>query len=452
MLAVCAAFAVIATIMQIWAEIHSEDSAHIAAQDQISQNFAPLVASALMDGRASDVTDAVRLILSLNPVHDANIILAHGDKAELAAVWGSARHFESQVFPLVHRGEDVGTLNVIWSPKTASTNIAATIQRHLFVNLLESMIIGMLMLVIFDRLAARHLKAIADQVRSTPWMDTDNPRWLKQGTGIFPDQIDSIIHALDYMRNEAKSAYSSLRKQVHKTSELNASLRDANREQAELTYALSHDLITPVNTLDTLLREVLAEASALDDETLHCLQDMHLSTKRMRQQIEAVQKYAHLLQEPCKSEAIDLNVVFDAVITEMAHDLADIQAEVDILPLGVVTGDFTGLREMARQLIGNSIAYRDKTRPLAITVTPVPCELNGQISFEIRDTGLGIHADHCEAVFGLFRRLHTHGEIPGNGMGLPLTRRIVDRHGGRIHLSSVPGAGTTITISLPEST
>ena len=178
MLAVCAAFAGIATIMQIWAEIHSEDSAHIAAQDQISQNFAPLVASALMDGRASDVTDAVRLILSLNPVHDANIILAHGDKAELAAVWGSARHFESQVFPLVHRGEDVGTLNVIWSPKTASTNIAATIQRHLFVNLLESMIIGMLMLVIFDRLAARHLKAIADQVRSTPWMDTDNPRWL----------------------------------------------------------------------------------------------------------------------------------------------------------------------------------------------------------------------------------------------------------------------------------
>ena len=99
-----------------------------------------------------------------------------------------------------------------------------------------------------------------------------------------------------------------------------------------------------------------------------------------------------------------------------------------------------------------AIAYRDKTRPLAITVTPVPCELNGQISFEIRDTGLGIHADHCEAVFGLFRRLHTHGEIPGNGMGLPLTRRIVDRHGGRIHLSSVPGAGTTITISLPEST
>jgi signal transduction histidine kinase len=97
-------------------------------------------------------------------------------------------------------------------------------------------------------------------------------------------------------------------------------------------------------------------------------------------------------------------------------------------------------------LIGNAIKYRAPDPP-RIRVT---AEAKGkEWVFSVSDNGIGIAAEHAESVFVLFRRLHTRTEYPGNGIGLSICKKIVERHGGKIWVESEPGHGSTFRFTLP---
>lgn len=449
MLVVCMAFAVAATYFHVWSDAQQKKRDDHQAKAHILQHFVPRLAVAVQNDMQNEMQGIAFTLLTHSGVHRLTIDRAGQDPLVFNSFEASRTSLATQDFPLRVDDTLVGILTVGWRDAPVAGFRWKDVEDLLIFNLLESLIIGMLMLAIFDRIAARHLKFIAHKVRTTHWMETDNPNWLDRGRGIFPEQIDSIVQALNYMRNEAKNAYSSLRKQVQTTTELNASLSAANREQGELTYALSHDLITPVNTLDMLLEEVAETERLLDPETCQIVRDMHQCTKRMRQQIEAVQAYAYLLQAPLKNEHVVLDDILKDAIEQLQLELQSADASYQCDVLGDVIGDANNLKEMFVQLLRNAVRYRDSNRALSITVTSLEAENANVVRFKICDTGLGIAAGHCTDVFGLFRRLHTHSEIPGNGMGLPLVRRIVERHDGRITLSSEPNFGTCIEITLP---
>jgi signal transduction histidine kinase len=112
-----------------------------------------------------------------------------------------------------------------------------------------------------------------------------------------------------------------------------------------------------------------------------------------------------------------------------------------------VVGDETQLAQLFQNLVGNAIKFR---RPeVTPTVHVGARRVADTWELTVADNGIGIDPEYFERIFLVFQRLHGREEYPGTGIGLALCRRIVDRHGGRLWVTSEPGRGSTFHFTLP---
>ncbi len=113
-------------------------------------------------------------------------------------------------------------------------------------------------------------------------------------------------------------------------------------------------------------------------------------------------------------------------------------------PLPTVTGDANLIGMALSNLIGNGLKFNDSAQPQV----EVGCQATDPPTLYVKDNGIGIDPKFHEAVFTIFRRLHSREKYEGTGVGLTIVRKIVESHGGRIWFESVPGQGTTFHFTL----
>ena len=114
----------------------------------------------------------------------------------------------------------------------------------------------------------------------------------------------------------------------------------------------------------------------------------------------------------------------------------------------VIKGNKTQLTQLFQNLIGNAFKYRSKESP----VVNISCdEVDIFYKFAITDNGIGIDPKFYNKIFIIFQRLHTREQYSGTGIGLAICKKIIDKHGGKIWVSSVPGQGSTFYFTLPKS-
>jgi two-component system, chemotaxis family, sensor kinase Cph1 len=115
--------------------------------------------------------------------------------------------------------------------------------------------------------------------------------------------------------------------------------------------------------------------------------------------------------------------------------------------LPTVRADPLLLRLVFQNLIGNAIKFRNE-RPPAIHIDAK--QEKAAWVFSVRDNGIGIEPQYSERIFEVFQRLHSRSEYPGTGIGLAICKKIVERHGGHIWVTSEPGKGATFCFTIPD--
>lgn len=226
------------------------------------------------------------------------------------------------------------------------------------------------------------------------------------------------------------------------------------KEQREFTYALSHELKSPGNTLAMLLEELQAIPAVENlPEAADLVRMSRDTVHRMARLIESVLAYTQTIDGDMTCAPVDLDALIVAVKADLAGSLRDSRAEMTVQPLGTLTGNAAQLWVLLQNLIGNAIKFRSPDRPLRIDFHADRDAARGVTTIRVTDNGIGIPPEHRQRVFGLFKRLHTNGDYPGSGMGLTLCAHVAAKHGGTITIEDgpAPGVGCTVVVRLHDA-
>jgi signal transduction histidine kinase len=267
------------------------------------------------------------------------------------------------------------------------------------------------------------------------------------------------IESLAKMR-DAQNETRIRKKAEHALQELNQDLQvnneklnRSNRELEDFVYIASHDLREPLRKISSfgeLLRGSLQDS--LDEDDRENLDFMVDGADRMTQMIEALLVYSRLNTKEVLSETIDLNeAVQQLQELELATLLEETDGTIEIPePLPEILADPVQIRQLFQNIIANGIKYhRDGTSPrIVITAKHIGGD---KIKIEVRDNGVGIKQELHEAIFKMFKRVHSRQQYDGTGIGLAVCRKIADRHGSQIGVDSKEGEGSVFWFTLPAA-
>ncbi|WP_390201258.1 PAS domain S-box protein [Haladaptatus sp. GCM10026878] len=226
-------------------------------------------------------------------------------------------------------------------------------------------------------------------------------------------------------------------------------LGESNERLEQFAYIASHDLQEPLRMISNYLQLIESRyRDELDDDARDFIDFAVDGAERMREMVNGLLKYSRVDTETEPFEPTDIEAVVERVLANLQLPIEQHAIEVAVEPLPTVYGDRKQFEQLFQNLVSNAIKYRSDTSPqIEIGVT----ERETDWLFAISDNGIGIDTDHHERIFEVFRRLHSHEEYAGTGIGLALCRKIVERHSGRIWVESAPNEGSTFYVTIPRT-
>jgi PAS domain S-box-containing protein len=224
-------------------------------------------------------------------------------------------------------------------------------------------------------------------------------------------------------------------------------VEERNRDLQDFTYMISHDLKAPLFTLKGMLQVLKEELPAA--AASQPIQHMDLALHRLEALVAGVLDYSRINAQDATPSEIDLAQVLDEVRVDLSAEIQKINATVKVPPqLPRVRGEHLWLYQVFSNLIQNAIKYRDPARTPHIEVRQSASKNRRMLQLEIEDNGLGISAEYIDLIFRPFQRAH-RGQVEGTGIGLACVKKIVEKLGGEVSVTSQVGEGSTFRISLP---
>jgi signal transduction histidine kinase len=220
-------------------------------------------------------------------------------------------------------------------------------------------------------------------------------------------------------------------------------------QQSDLISEMVHELRTPLASIQTAAH-LLTRVEISDTQRKSMAETIQREANRLSDLTTSFLEMARL--ESGRTQFLKNNVNLEALLNEVADlmrvriDEEGLRLKMEITPpLPEIEGDWDKLKQVLINLLSNAIKYN---RPNG-TITLGASKYKQQVSFYVRDTGLGMKPEHVEQLFEKFFRVPGAEKVVGTGLGLTISKRIVEGHGGNITVSSEINVGTTFSVNLP---
>ena len=227
-------------------------------------------------------------------------------------------------------------------------------------------------------------------------------------------------------------------------------LKRSNQELDDFAYIASHDLKEPIRGLSNnavFLKEDYADD--IDESGNRRLDRMVYLCRRMETLVDDLLYFSRLGRQELAIQPTDLNIVIKDI--ELMLDLTLQEQNVEIVvpaPLPSLVCDLPRVTEVFRNLITNAVKYNLQVKK-RIEIGVDQTYHGRSVAFYVKDNGIGIEPRFYNDIFRIFKRLNEEDDaIKGTGVGLTFVKKIIERHGGRIWLESMPGEGTTFYFTL----
>jgi len=259
--------------------------------------------------------------------------------------------------------------------------------------------------------------------------------------------LESKIRERTHLLEEQKEELEKVNKQlVKKTTEL----ENVNKESRSFAHVVSHDLREPLRTIASYLQLIEERYKNKLDNDADIFIDFAVDgAKRMNMLIDDMLTYSRIENSNGAFSDVDLNEIVSVVKNNLHGTIQESEAKIILnRELPTVFADYSQMIQLFQNIIDNSIKYRDGRIP-EIRITTEKHRGFWQIA--IADNGIGIAKEYYDRIFVIFQRLHTRDQYTGTGIGLAICKRIVDKHGGEIWVSSVEEQGSTFYFTLKDS-
>jgi len=224
-------------------------------------------------------------------------------------------------------------------------------------------------------------------------------------------------------------------------------LARSNAELQQFAYVASHDLQEPLRMVSSYLqlleRRYKGRLDADADEFIGYAVE---GARRMKGLIEDLLAYSRVGAEDRRLGSTSSDAALKRAIENLQYSANENGLRLTHDPLPTLKADGSQLVQLFQNIIGNALKFKSEKPP----EVHVGAELkNGDWLFSVRDNGIGIDPTYVDRIFEIFKRLHGRNVYPGNGIGLAICRKIVERHGGRIWAESQLGKGATFYFTIP---
>lgn len=247
-----------------------------------------------------------------------------------------------------------------------------------------------------------------------------------------------------------------------------ADLAEKNKELETIVYTVSHDLRSPLVNVQGFSKQLnraceriraaatlaggsgsipVAELRGPVESTIpQALRFINAGVTKMEMLLAGLLRYSRLGRVELTIQPLEIHGLVGEVLAAMKFQLDETGAEVVVEPLPPCLGDRTQTSQVFANLLDNAMKYRSPDRPLRVHVSGRVAD--GQAVYAVTDNGIGIAPEHQAKAFEIFHRLNPDSTA-GEGLGLTIAQRVLERQKGRIWVESSEGVGSTFFVSLP---